>query len=170
MKSIAVLVTSIASLMLSIIFTIVDEIVACVTVSNTAKHSFGFYLKNPVGLSISLRKVLRFALIGTSIIVSFYLLPTVVEWLLLQKANPWIALVVFGDLIGCAFLSLGLNLKRTAVLIYLFATTVEATLYAFHIVSIGWLIWITNLLPTMMILFCIAMRMKLQIRRPVLIR
>lgn len=89
-----------------------------------------------------------------------YLLPTGIEFLAAHKLNPWLASVLFGDALGCILLSLQMRLTRTAIMIYIFATSTEAILFAGHFISVNSLAWITDALPTAVILFCIFGRMR----------
>jgi hypothetical protein len=64
-------------------------------------------------------------------------------------ANPWI-LVFFGDLTGCCLLT-SFDLTKTAVAIYVLATAIEGRLLILKRVPPEWLVWISDLVPTLIL-------------------
>jgi hypothetical protein len=93
-----------------------------------------------------------------SIILCFYLLPTVIEFEMMKHVGVWVACILFGDTAGCIFLSLGLGLRKTGALLYTLLTVCEAWLYVARIVPPHMLAWIVDLGPTLTIMGLIAFR------------
>lgn len=84
-------------------------------------------------------------------IVCFYILPSVIETELMRHVSAWIACVGLGDLAGCSFLSLVCGLKKTGLLLYLFLTGCEGSLYGLRILPRSVLVWIVDLVPALMV-------------------
>jgi hypothetical protein len=91
-----------------------------------------------------------------SIVVGLYILPTVIELELITHTSVWVSCILFGNLIGCAFLSLGLGLRKTGVLLYGFLTVSEAWLYTAHILSPHVLVWFVDSSPTLTAMSLVA--------------
>jgi hypothetical protein len=87
-----------------------------------------------------------------SIVVCFYVLPTVIEFEMMKYVGVWGSCIVFGDLLGCSFLSMALGLRKTGVLLYGFLAGCEGWLYAVRIVRPELLLWLVDLVPTLAIL------------------
>lgn len=89
-----------------------------------------------------------------------YVLPTVLELLATKRFNPWLAVILPGDLIGCACLITVFRMPRTGVALYLLLTICEAALYGSKVVAARDLIWIVDLVPTV-IVACLIMRTRM---------
>jgi hypothetical protein len=103
------------------------------------------------------------------IIVSLlYVLPTVVELLAARHLNPWLAIILPGDIAGCAWLFGIFKMQRTALILYLLLTACEAGLYVSNVVSAGALIWIADLVPTLIVAGIIVFRLQFENTKPLL--
>jgi hypothetical protein len=80
-----------------------------------------------------------------SVFVCLYLLPSVIELELTKRISAW----VFGDMVGCSFLSLVLEMRMTGVLLYGVVTAAEAWLYAVRVVPVHLLPWVADVAPTL---------------------
>jgi len=90
-----------------------------------------------------------------------YLVPTLFEFTALRSWNPWIAVVIPGDLAGCLCLAVVFRKVRAGIALYFLLTAIEAGCYWFQIMSPGVLLWVTDLVPTLMvsaIIWCSAGR------------
>jgi hypothetical protein len=87
-----------------------------------------------------------------SIIFFAYALPTAVEFVATQHFNGWVACILPGDVVGCFCLAAIFKLRRTAVLLYLTLSVLEGLLFQLHLVSAHALVWIVDLVPTMVLL------------------
>jgi hypothetical protein len=87
-----------------------------------------------------------------TIVFFAYALPTAVEFIATQHFNPWIASILPGDIVGCLCLAAIFKLRRTAVLLYLTLTVLEALFFQLDLVSAHALIWIVDLVPTLVLL------------------
>ena len=86
----------------------------------------------------------------TSCLVLLYLLPTLVERILLIHFGPWLACVVFGDLIGCVVLFTLFQMRALAVILYAACGLTDAFLIKRHLVSLSVITWITDLAPALL--------------------
>lgn len=84
-------------------------------------------------------------------VVCFYIFPSVIESELLKHLSTWVACILFGDMAGCSFLSLVCGLKKTGVLLYLFLTGCEGTLYGLRLLPRSLLLWVVDLVPTLIV-------------------
>lgn len=89
-----------------------------------------------------------------------YGVPTAVELGARGALNPWLAVILPGDAIGCAVLGGLLRRPRSAVFLYLLLTALEGASYAG-----GWLhgrelVWFADLVPALIVLF-LLLRMKM---------
>lgn len=78
----------------------------------------------------------------------FYVVPNVLEHFMVGVVPPF-AIILFGDLLGCAAIArisgkLGFGL-------YAGLTAIEASLFTAHVLPITTLIWITDLVPAVML-------------------
>jgi hypothetical protein len=94
----------------------------------------------------------RAALLVIAAAALLYALPTLMEFAALRSWNPWISVVLPGDLAGCACLILFFGRIRTAIALYWLLTSLEAGLYALHIVPSTIIPWITDLIPTLLVM------------------
>ncbi|MGA2538164.1 MAG: hypothetical protein ABSF53_19290 [Terracidiphilus sp.] len=78
----------------------------------------------------------------------FYVLPTLLEFAILRHANLWLASILVGDLSGCIGIFVILEKRKLAVLLYLALTALEFWLYSTHIVSAVTLVYLMDLVPT----------------------
>lgn len=106
-----------------------------------------FLLKIPAALLVPLT-----LLVG-------YALPTVLELAARHALNAWLAVILPGDLIGCALLAGLLRKPRTAVSLYLLLTALEALFYGGGIARGRQILWFADLVPTLLVLI-LVLRMK----------
>jgi hypothetical protein len=150
-------ITVAAAIFLRSVFISVDEITTFLLQGFSGKRLLAFIDRDERQSGLHVARVGLLALLALAL---FYFLPTGIEWMLLQRFNPWVASILFGDLVGCAFLAFEMGLKKTAGFIYVTATVVEILLYVSNLVPGHWLIWVTDSLPAAVIIGCIWMRMK----------
>ena len=97
---------------------------------------------------------MRGLLKGTATITGYllllYLVPTLVERILLIHFGPWLACVVFGDLIGCVVLFTLFRVRSLAVILYAACGLMDAFLIKRHLVSLDVMTWITDLAPALL--------------------
>lgn len=117
---------------------------------NPVERMFG-----PSGKLKNLNTWILFLLTG----LLLYAIPTVFELAATKHLNPWLAVIVPGDAIGCACLMTAFRMPRTGLALYLLLTTCEAALFGFHIVSAKDLVWIVDLIPTIAVA-CLIMRVR----------
>ena len=106
------------------------------------------------------------ALVAASI--ATYALPTMGEFYAAHYVSPWISTILPGDLAGCLFLAVVFRMYRVGLLLYVTLTALEICLYETLPTSSQLLPWLTDLIPTLVVIFCVV-RMKRQNRRPSLI-
>jgi hypothetical protein len=75
--------------------------------------------------------------------------PTFVELLAAQRLNPWLGVILSGDLIGGMWLIAVFKMRRTGLSLYLLLIACEGSLYEFHILTINALLWIVDIVPTL---------------------
>lgn len=86
-----------------------------------------------------------------SVVSLLYVLPTVVELVAAHSLSPWLAIILPGDVVGCAWLIFGFKMQKTGLILYVLLTVCESCLYAFHVVSANALVWIVDLVPTLVV-------------------
>ncbi|HEX3663163.1 MAG TPA: hypothetical protein VHU89_17130 [Acidobacteriaceae bacterium] len=101
-------------------------------------------------------------LVGLTVL-ALYLLPTALEFAASYAVNPWLAVILPGDLIGCAVLVGLLRMPRTGVLLYVLLTVAEALSYAANGAVVPDLRWLTDSIPTLLVV-SLVLRMKLRSR------
>jgi CHASE2 domain-containing sensor protein len=94
-------------------------------------------------------------------------MPTLAEYSAAHAFNPWLSVILPGDLAGCAVLVGLLRLPRTGVLIYLLLTSAEALCCASGVPLTAQLVWWVDLVPTLLVL-TLVLRLKLRNRSPAL--
>lgn len=85
-----------------------------------------------------------------------YGLPTIVEFMAAQDLHLGFAVLLFGDLIGCACLATFLEMPVFGIALYLLLTIAEACLYFTHYISPGHLALFTDLVPMAVVVRRIA--------------
>lgn len=90
-----------------------------------------------------------------AVVLLLYALPTVLELAATKHFNPWFAVILPGDAVGCAFLITVFKRPRTGIILYLLLTICEAALYEFHLVPVGDLIWIVDVVPTLVVSYLV---------------
>ncbi|MGA7523213.1 MAG: hypothetical protein WBW84_12205 [Acidobacteriaceae bacterium] len=94
-------------------------------------------------------------------VLALYLLPTALEFGVSHALNPWLAVILPGDLAGCAVLVGLLRMPRTGVILYLLLTAVEGLSYTADGAVAHHLLWFADLVPTLLVLSQL-LRMKLR--------
>lgn len=102
------------------------------------------------------------------IVSLLYLVPTVIEILAARHLNPWLAVIFPGDIAGCAWLFGALKMQRTALILYLLLTACESCLYLSNMVSDNALIWIVDLVPTLVVAGIMVFRLQFENTKPLL--
>lgn len=100
-----------------------------------------------------------------SVALVFYFLPSTLESLVIRYWGVWWTCIVLGDLLGCFGMAAIWGLRRISIALYLLLTSFEGYLYTTHLASAGALIWITDLVPTVVILSMIMYRHSMHIPR-----
>jgi len=85
-----------------------------------------------------------------------YILPTIAEFFASRYVNLWFAAILPGDLVGCICLATIFRMRVSGPLLYLALTACEGCMYVFHLVSPSALIWIADLVPTLVIVGLVA--------------
>src|SRR5215469_2045902 len=80
-----------------------------------------------------------------------YVVPKLLEFNALHKWNPWISVVVPGDLAGCLCLAIVFRKIKAGVLLYCLLTGAEACLFWLRVTPNDILPWIADLVPTLVI-------------------
>jgi hypothetical protein len=83
--------------------------------------------------------------------VFLYIVPTLFEFTVLRNWNPWIAVVIPGDIAGCFCLAVVFRKVRIGIALYCVMTMIEAGLYWLNVMPPGILPWVTNLVPTLVV-------------------
>lgn len=105
-------------------------------------------------------KTLNLSVLFLSVVTFLYVVPTVVELLMAQRLNPWLSVILPGDVIGCACLVAVFKMRGAGLALYLLLTAFEGSLYAFHIVTANALMWIVDVVPTLTVV-AIILRVRL---------
>ena len=92
-----------------------------------------------------------------------YALSTALEMATRHALHAWLAVILPGDVIGCAVLAGLLRKPRTGVLLYLLLTALEALSYTGGLARGRQLVWLADLIPMLLVL-TVVLRMKLQRR------
>ena len=99
-------------------------------------------------------------LVVSAVVVS-YVLPTVIERLLVGHISPFWAYVILGDVVGCAALG-ALTRWRVGIVLYVLLDIVEAILFRTHIVSPVAMMWLADAVPT--VLLCLLAILVVRVR------
>ena len=121
----------------------------------------GASVGSPVAVSISMpspavRKpsishVARIVVLLCLVAALLYVLPKFFEFHAMHRWNPWISVVLPGDLAGCLCLAIVFRKIKAAILLYCLLTSAEALLYWLHIAPADVLPWVADLVPTVVI-------------------
>ncbi|HTU51844.1 MAG TPA: hypothetical protein VMF56_14725 [Acidobacteriaceae bacterium] len=91
-----------------------------------------------------------------AIFLLLYAFPTVVEFAAVRSAVPAIAVVLFGDLVGCICLATILRTPIVAGALYVSLTFCELWLHSTGAVRREFLPWILDLVPALVVIGKIA--------------
>lgn len=91
----------------------------------------------------------RYHYLLISTLLLLFAFPTLCELILFRYPNLNYPCILFGDLTGCAFLFVFLQMRRTAVILYLLLTVFESCLLASRIVPTIDILWIMDVVPTL---------------------
>jgi hypothetical protein len=97
-------------------------------------------------------KETHFALLSLTVIVVVYVLPTGFELIATPHLGPWAGTIFLGDVCGCLCLASVFKLPRTGVILYAVLTICEAVLYAGRLLPASAILWITDLVPTLVVM------------------
>jgi hypothetical protein len=90
-------------------------------------------------------------LLFLAIVLVVYCIPNLIEFVSAGYVSPWLLNVFFGDLTGCVCLAV-LRMPRTGVILYVALAVLDGWLYATGRVSPGTLAWITDAVPTLVVI------------------
>ena len=96
--------------------------------------------------------------IAVILMVLLYALPTVLEYVAVRHFNPWLAVILPGDALGCAALIVFFGMRRTGLVLYLVLTGIEGAFYLTHFLSPPVLLWIVDLVPTLIAISFVGSR------------
>jgi hypothetical protein len=85
-----------------------------------------------------------------------YLLPTLIEIALSASVGPWLPAIVVGDFTACACVFAVFRMRKTGVTLYLLMIGLKLCLYVTQIVSASVLLWLTDLIPALIVMGKIA--------------
>jgi len=91
-------------------------------------------------------------LVVLGIALVFYAAPTALELLARLHTNTWVAVILPGDVAGCAALIGLARMPRTGVLLYLAMTAFECILYVTHAMQGVTVAWVADLIPTLVLM------------------
>lgn len=91
---------------------------------------------------------LNTSILFLAVVFLLYAVPTILEVAATKHLNPWLAVVLPGDVVGCACLITVFKMPRTGLILYMVLTICEAALYGLHMVAARELIWVVDLVPT----------------------
>jgi hypothetical protein len=94
-------------------------------------------------------------------VLLLYFVPTALELGASHVLNPWLAVILPGDVIGCAALVALLRMPRTGILLYLGLTAIEGLSYAANGALLPEVRWFADLIPTLLVL-TLLLRSKLR--------
>ena len=80
-----------------------------------------------------------------------YVLPTVLEWAALRHWNPWLSVILPGDLAGCACLGIVFRKIKQGISLYCLLTAIEACVYWLHVAPPEALLWFTDFVPSLVV-------------------
>jgi hypothetical protein len=86
----------------------------------------------------------------------FYVLPTALEFVASTYLGPWVGIIFLGDFCGCVCLATIFKLRRTSIILYSVLTICEGALFASSLLSASALLWITDLVPTFVLMATIV--------------
>ncbi|MGC2299560.1 MAG: hypothetical protein WA476_12210 [Acidobacteriaceae bacterium] len=95
-------------------------------------------------------------LLFLGIVLVVYCLPNLIEFAIAGYVSPWVLNVLFGDLTGCVCLAVVLRMPRTSVILYVALALLDGWLYATGRISPGTLMWITDAVPTLVVMGRVA--------------
>ncbi len=114
-------------------------------------------------------RMLRNIVLAMTASLVLYVLPKLLELTALRHCNPLFSVILPGDLAGCACLVLVFCKIKEGISLYCLLTVVEASVYWAQISPLNVLSWITDLVPTLVVLV-ILMRSSRQTAKVVTIR
>jgi hypothetical protein len=102
--------------------------------------------------SVARAKETHLVLLCLTVIIVFYVLPTGLELVATTYLGPWVGTIFLGDFCGCVCLATIFKLRRTSIILYAVLTVGEGALFASHLLSASALLWITDLVPTLVLI------------------
>ncbi len=96
--------------------------------------------------------------LAAALALALYALPTALEYFAAQHMNPWLAVILPGDAVGCAALIVLFNKRRTGLILYLLLTGLKSVLYLSRAVTPIALVWIVDLIPTLVAMSIVPLR------------
>lgn len=81
-----------------------------------------------------------------------YVIPTAVEIVLSVEVGPWLASIILGDFVACAFIFAFFKMRRTGVILYLLLTISKIWLFSAHLIPASSLPWMTDAVPVLIVI------------------
>jgi hypothetical protein len=95
-----------------------------------------------------------------SVAFFIYAVPTTLEFFASRHFGPWFSTILPGDLVGCLWLGVVSRMRLVGLLLYIFLTSSESVLYGFGLVDSGSLLWLTDLVPALLVAAVMTARSK----------
>jgi len=91
-------------------------------------------------------------LLVIAVAVLLYVIPTAIEIALSIEVGPWLASIILGDFVACAFIFAFFKMRRTGVILYLLLTISKIWLFSAHLIPASSLPWITDAVPVLIVI------------------
>jgi hypothetical protein len=101
-------------------------------------------------------KETHLVLLCLTVIFVFYVLPTGLEFVASTYLGPWVGIIFLGDFCACVCLATVFKLRRASITLYAVLTIFEGALFASHLLSASALLWITDSVPTLVLMATIV--------------
>lgn len=98
------------------------------------------------------RSRVRRLLVLPAIACLLYGVPTALELVARLHVNTWLAVILPGDVVGCAALAGPAKMPRTGVLLYMGMTALECGLHVTHAMRGMTMAWVADLVPTLVVM------------------
>jgi hypothetical protein len=105
---------------------------------------------------VATAKETHLVLLCLTVIFVFYVLPTGLEFVASTYLGSWVGIIFLGDFCGCVCLAAIFKLRRTSIILYAVLTIFEGALFASHLLSASALLWITDSVPTLVLMAIIV--------------
>ena len=96
-------------------------------------------------------RALRNGFLLVAVALLLYILPTLVEFAVVHRWNPWITALWPGDLAGCACMIVVFRRVKEGIALYCLLTVIKSCLYSFHVTPMIALLWISDTVPSLIV-------------------